>query len=220
MKTLKNKLIVVAFMSVTTILSANNYVGVTSSISTSEDVKLFDVQPAGEIVGSGGVYNEIKYGFTSGQDNKSRVFGYVWNNSRKNNEIGFGIGADLIAGTLFTPKLSYLIGGAVGYGWQSVKGDTAKTSTNANKLTFVTVQNPVSVPTTITYQDDTAVLEIKLNLGVSYEISDDWTLDCVYSYRASNYQVSYINEDAPNVLNQMTLKQDNHSIGLGLNYKF
>jgi len=220
MKTLKNALIIGTFVLASTTLCAESFIGVSSSINSSEDVKLFDAQPFGEIVGSGGVYNQLQYGITAGEDKKSRIFGYIWNNQEKNNEIGFGIGADFVGGTLLTPKLSYLIGGEVGYGWQPVNGDTANVSTNANKLDFVTVQNPVYTPTTITYKDDTAVLEIKLNLGLTYEISNNWTADCIYSYRASNYQVSYVNADSPTVLNQMTEKQDNHSLALALNYKF
>lgn len=217
MKTL-SKILFVGALFCSSLASANSFVGVTTAANISEKAVILGGQPIGELVGSGGVYNEIKYGFAN-KENTGRVFVYGWNNSAKNNEVGFGLGADIMGGEI-TKDLKFLLGGALGYGWQGVKGSTAQTSTNANKLNYVTVQNQVLTPTTITYQEDTAILNIKITLGVTYKINDNWNTDLAYVYNATHYQVSYRNADAPNVLNQMTFGQDNHSLMVGLNYLF
>lgn len=216
MKTLSKILVGALFCS--SIASADSFMGISTSVSSSKDENIFGIQPTSELVGSGGVYNEVKYGYAN-RDNTGRAYVFVWNNSEKNNEVGFGIGADIMGGEIIK-DLTYLLGGSAGYGWQGVKGDTARTSTNANKLAFVTGGAQTTTPTTITYQEDTAVLNINLTLGTNYKINNDWNADVAYVYTASYYQVSYRNDTTPNVLNQMSFGQDSHSLKVGLNYIF
>lgn len=210
--------ILVGILLCSSIASAASFIGINTGVNTSQDENIFGIQPTNELVGSGGSYNQIKYGF-SNKENTGRVYVFGWNNSEKNNEVGFGIGADIIGGEI-TKDLKFLLGGSAGYGWQGVKGSTAKTSTDANKLSFVTGGAQTTTPTTITYQEDTAVLNINLTLGTNYKINDNWNADLAYVYTASYYQVSYRNDTTPNVLNQMSFGQDNHSLMVGLNYIF
>jgi opacity protein-like surface antigen len=107
----------------------------------------------------------------------------------------------------------------VGYGWQSVKGSSATVSTSANRLSYVT-GSVVMTPTTINYTADTAILNIGLNLGLTYSVLDHTSFDLVYSYNRSEYQAEYRTAQRSDILNNLTFNQDNHSMKFAINYRF
>jgi hypothetical protein len=194
----------------------NVYLSASTEMTSTIKTDIFGGQPLGEIVGQNGLKNVVKLGL----DMKDfRVYSYLWNNSNKNNEMGLGIGAEFIFGEILVPELKYRVGGSAGYGWQSVKGKTASTSTNMTKVSFITGGTSTG-PTTITYTDDTAVIQIALDLGVTYQVSRNWSIDGGYVYTSNAYQFSYRNNDNPSVLNALTSNQNDHAVKFGLNYIF
>jgi opacity protein-like surface antigen len=218
---MKNKFIISAFAAsqillITAQAEANLFMGASSEFVRSENINIFGSQPLNEIVGSNGQTNQLKIGLDM-QD--LRIFGYLWQNSTKNDEIGCGIGADFVFGELLIPDLKYRVGGQAGYGWQSVAGNQASTSTNMTKVGYI-IGNTATQPTTITYTDDTTVIQIKLNLGLTYQISRNWSIDGGYTFTTNEYGVSYRNNDNPSVLNSINESQHDHSLSVGINYIF
>ncbi len=183
----------------------------------SENSKLFDVQPTNEILGGDGMVHKLKYG---SQTEDWRIFWLASLAPERNNEIILGFGADWIH--KINNNFSWYIGTEVGMGRQNVKGDTAKTSTNATKVTAVIngISPQTYSPTTIKYEENTELLTIGLTLGTTYKLSKNLDLSGQYNYRYDTYQVAYRNQDNTQVLNAMTVRQDNHTFGISLAYTF
>lgn len=206
------------------IVERNKYVSISTAKASSDKGMIFSKQPTGELVGEDGIHNEIRYGILVTDKNTKkdtgRVYFYAWNNSEKNNEIGVGFGGDLMGQPFSSmPKLSLFLGGQIGIGMQQVKGDTKTISTSLNKLSFVTDKGILD-PTEMTYEDNTYLLDIGLNLGTNYRINKDFSIDLAYVYRYNQYQVSYRTAENDQVLNNMSFNQDNYNIKLALNYQF
>lgn len=186
--------------------------------------KFLAVQPVDEVVGEGSAQIDFKFGLNaykkSDGSETARVYGYIWNTPDKNSEVGFGVGGEYLFQPMrVAPKLQFLIGAQVGYGWQGVKGESANISTSANKLSYVT-GTINSNQTTITYTEDTYVLDINLIIGATYHIFKNLDLDCAYVYKNSHYQVEYRTAQRSDILNALTFEQDSHGLKVGLNYKF
>lgn len=199
------------------------YLAYSMTFQKSEESFIFSKQPVDELVGEGGVQNEIRYGrFTSYSNTglpTSRVFLYGWQNSEKNNEIGLGFGGDLMGQPFQNKKINLYLGSQVGFGMQKMKGDTKTISTSLNKLSFVTDKGVLD-PTEATFQDDTYVLQIGLNLGASYEVKKDLFLDVGYIYTYNQYQVDYRTGEDDRIRNNMSFNQDSHGIKFAINYRF
>lgn len=207
----------------TTSVFRNTYVGVSVAQNFSDTKSIFGGQPIGELVGEDGQEYQLRIGTyvnnASTNIPMSRVFAYVWNNPEKNGEIGLGFGGELIGRPFDTVKLDFILGGQIGYGKQFVSGDKEHISTSLNKLSFVT-DTGVMNPTDITFQEDTAVLDIALTLGTTYEFSKVLSMDLAYVYKYNQYQVDYRTDENPNVDNNMSFQQGNNQIKIGFNYKF
>ena len=200
------------------------YTSVGVTFFTHQESKVLDIQPIDEIIGEGATQFDVKFGINAFQKSQSvdtaRIYTYLWNTPEKNNEVGFGIGAEYLFEPLASIKnLQFLIGAQVGYGWQGVKGDTKRVSTSADKFSYLSSSSIIN-PTDITYTDDSCVLDINLLLGASYHISKNLDLDIGYVYKNSRYQVAYRTAHNATILNALTLSQDSHGVRVGLNYKF
>ena len=207
----------------TTEVFRNTYIGLSVAQNFSDSEAIFGAQPVGELVGEDGQEYQLRFGIyvNSASTNKpmSRVYVYLWNNPEKNAEVGLGLGGELIGRPFDSLKLDFVLGGQIGYGKQFVSGDRTDISTSLNKLSFVT-DTGVMNPTTITYQEDTGVLDIALTLGATYEFSKVLSLDLGYVYKYNQYQVDYRTDENPNVDNSMSFKQGNNQLKIGFNYKF
>lgn len=182
-----------------------------------EDSKIFEVQPASEIVGGDSMVHKFKYG---SQTEDWRIFWLATYAPDKNEEITLGFGADWIH--KINDNLSWYLGTEVALGRQNVKGKTTETSTNATKVSAVIsgISPQTYTPTTIVYEDNNELLTIGLSLGTMYKLSENLFLNGQYNYRYDTYQVAYRNQDNSTILNSMTLRQDNHMFSVGLSYKF
>lgn len=207
----------------TTSVFKNMYVAVSVAQNSSDSESIFGAQPVGELVGEDGQEYQLRFGtyVNSATTNKpmSRLYGYIWNNPEKNNEVGIGLGGELIGRPFDSLGVDFILGGQAGYGKQFVSGDRTDISTSLNKLSFVT-DTGVMNPTTITYQEDTAVLDIALTLGATYEFSKVCSMDLAYVYKYNQYQVDYVTDENTNVDNNMSFKQGNNQIKVAFNYKF
>lgn len=203
--------------------SSNVYTGISLTTFATEDEKVLSIQPIDELIGKGSEQLEIKVGynaFRSSNSDKARIYLYAWNAPDKNNEVGFGFGGEYLFENLNSiPNLQFSIGSQVGYGWQGVKGDNANISTSANKLSYVTDTINTN-PTTITYTEDSYVLDINLIIGTTYHISNNFDLEFSYIYKNSEYQVEYRTAERNDILNALTFNQDSHGLRIGLNYQF
>ena len=191
----------------------------------SEKETILGSQPLGEIVGTGGTVSEIKIGLNTktGYEpylDKFRVYSYLWKNSEKNNESGFGFGGDIV-GHYFNkiPRLGLLFGTQVGFGKQGVNGTSKMISSSVNKFTFVTDKANTN-PTEMTYTKDTYVLNIALNLGIVVNISKHLSTDLTYGFTRSEYQFSYRTKEDSNFENSLTETQYNHIVKAELIYTF
>lgn len=201
----------------------NSYVSISIAQNSSDTENIFGVQPVGELVGEDGQELQIRYGTYVNNANSnlpmSRVFGYMWTNTEKNNEIGIGLGGEMIGRPFDSLKLDFILGGQIGYGKQFVSGDRTNISTSMNKLSYVTDAGILN-PTTITYNEDTSVLDIALTLGATYEFSKRTSFDLAYVYKYNQYQVDYTTDENTNVQNNMSFRQGNNQIKFAINYKF
>jgi len=193
---------------------------------STESTQIMQIQSLSEIVGGNSPYHEIRYGASAldiGDVSKADVYLFGYNAPDKNNEMGFGIGGALYGSPIpSVPKFTWKIGGNAGYGWQDVKGKSTTISTNINKLSYITTSggyNSFKVPTKMTYEDDTSVLNLTLVTGVSYDISHAWRFNGEFSYRASYYQFAYRNEGS-GILNALANQQDQWISTVGLTYRF
>lgn len=223
-KNLKKTIYLVAASSLF-VVNANaseSYLSLNYGLLSSGDNKVLDYQSVGELVGTGGSQVELRLGvsaFDLNQKEESRGYLYLWNNAEKNNELGIGIGGEWIMHPFDNKNFGFVLGGQAGLGYQDVSGKEKTISTNVNKLNYIFGANRF-VPTVAEFQDDTYVLDIALTLGSTYELTKNLSFDFGYVYKYDLYQVSYRNQDAKSILNQMTLNQDNHMLKMGLNYRF
>lgn len=197
------------------------YLSANYGVVNSSDNKILNSQPVDELVGSSGSQVELRLGLSSLDVNnkeQSRAFFYLWNNAKKNNETGIGIGAEWIMHP-YDNNFGFIIGGQAGLGYQDVSGKKKRISSNVNKVSYI-LNNNNSVPTIAEFQDDTYVLDIALTLGSSYQFSKHLSFDLGYVYKYDLYQVSYRNQDSKSILNQLSINQDNHMLKMGLNYRF
>jgi hypothetical protein len=193
---------------------------------TTENANVMQIQSLGEIVGGNSVYHQLRYGIStvdSADIGKSDIFIFAYNAPDKNNEVGFGLGG-IFSGSPInsTPKLTWKLGGEGGYGWQSVKGQSKTISTNINKFTFVTSSNGYDrfkVPTKMTYEEDTQVLNLTLVTGLGYDITRQLRVEGDISYRAAYYQFAYRNQGS-GILNALTATQDQWITTAGMTYRF
>lgn len=197
------------------------YMGINQSFVDSENNKVLSYQPVDELVGGSGNQLEFRLGVTNSniESNEARVFLYVWNNSEKNSELGFGIGGEWIINPFENKDFGFLIGGQAGIGYQDVEGKKVNLSTNVNKVNYI-LNSTSFVPTVAQFEDNTYVLDIALTLGCTYKILENLSFDLGYVYKYDMYQVSYRNQDFTTVLNQLSFRQDNHMLKTALNYKF
>lgn len=207
----------------TTSVFRNTYLAISVAQNSSDEEKIFGAQPVGELVGENGQEYQLRYGIYVNNANTnlpmSRVYTYLWTNPEKNNEVGIGLGGELIGRPIDSIKLDFVLGGQIGYGKQFVSGDKTNISTSLNKLSYVTDAG-VMTPTGMTYQEDTGVLDIALTLGATYEFSKVLSMDLAYVYKYDQYQVDYRTDQDPNVDNSMSFKQGNNQIKIGFNVKF
>ena len=201
-------------------VNAQNFTEITVSQLTSEDSKVFEIQPKSELVGGNSVDYLIKYGITGKKKIEAKGYLYAEFAPDKNNEMIFGLGGDLINHFDFNPNFSWRFGGRAGVGFQNVKGKTTQTSTSATKVSFVMSEDNYTA-TTIKYEEDTYLLSIGLVIGFDYQLTKNLKITSDFVYRYDNYQVSYCNQnDTGDVLNQITFSQNNYSYGVGLQYFF
>jgi len=187
--------------------------------NSSEENKILGVQPLSEIVGEGGTEFDLKFGIVT-EDKAIKVYLFGWSNSDKNNELGLGFGGEWGGHIISSvPKLKLYLGAEMGFGYQPVSGDSKTISTSVNKLTFVT-DEAVLTPTKMTYTEDTTLLNINLILGANYPVTNNVDIDIFYRYSRSQYQFSYRTEEDSSIENSLTEQQDNHGIGINLNYRF
>ncbi len=207
----------------TTSVFRNTYVSLSVAQNFSDNEAIFGAQPVGELVGTDGQEYQLRYGIYVNNATTnlpmSRVYTYLWTNPEKNNEVGIGLGGELIGRPFDSIKLDFVLGGQIGYGKQFVSGDTKQISTSLNKLSYVTDAG-VMTPTDMTYQEDTGVLDIALTLGTTYEFSKTLSVDLAYVYKYDQYQVDYRTAQDPSVENNMSFKQGNNQIKVGVNVKF
>lgn len=224
---MNKKIFAITAFSLLTILSTSasakdSFAEVAVGEVKSGDNKIFGKQPLSELLGSDATYYELKYGLASTTNNIGvRAFGFADIAPDKNNEVLFGIGGDIKGHPeMLGGKIGLKLGAKVGYGWQAVKGKTVSTSTNLNKVSYIVQQNQALTPTTAKFEEDTPFISVGLETGLSYEVVKNFTLNADVTYRYDTYQLSYRNADAPIVLNQMTARQDNYAMQIGLEYKF
>lgn len=198
-------------------MKGDTYIAYENAQLISESSKLFGAQPIDEILGGDSMVHKLKYGAAT---EDWRIFWLGSVAPEKNNEIILGFGADWIH--KINDNFSWYLGTEVGMGRQNVKGDTANVSTNATKVSYVIsgISSQTYTPTQIKYEDNTELLTIGLTLGTTYKLSKNLDLSAQYNYRYDTYQVAYRNQDDTTILNSMTVKQDNHTFGLSLAYKF
>lgn len=198
-------------------MKGDTYIAYENAQLISESSKLFGAQPVDEILGGDAMVHKFKYGAAS---EDWRIFWLGSLSPDRNNEIILGFGADWIH--KINDNFSWYLGTEVGMGRQNVKGDTASVSTNATKVSYVIsgISPQTYTPTTIKYEENTELLTIGLTLGTTYKLSKNLDLSAQYNYRYDTYQVAYRNQDDTTILNSMTVKQDNHTFGLSLAYKF
>jgi len=193
---------------------------------TTENANVMQIQSLGEIVGGNSVYHQLRYGIStvdSADIGKTDIFIFAYNAPDKNNEVGFGLGATFSGSPIdAVPKLTWKVGGEGGYGWQSVKGQSKTISTNMNKLAFIISSrgyDSFKVPTKMTYEEDTHVLNLTLVTGLGYDITRQLRVEGEFSYRAAYYQFAYRNQGS-GILNALTEMQDQWITTLGLTYRF
>ena len=214
---LKN--ITLGLLAATSFANAESFVELNIGQIISEESKTLSIQPVSELVGGDSKYYELKYGLQSDDSTYIKYYTFVANAPDKNNEMMIGIGAELAHPIGDTDNMHLKIGSKVGYGWQSVDGDTAYTSTSANKVSYI-INTQSSSPTTIRYTQDTNLLSIGLLLGLDYEITDNLKLNTDFTYRHDYYQVAYRNTQNTTVLNALTFQQSNYLFSIALNYRF
>ena len=106
----------------------------------------------------------------------------------------------------------------------SQRGQAPKGLLNVNKLTFITNTTEDlkkdSMKTEATFTDNTQLLSIGLVIGVSYDFTKNWRINADTTYRYDNYQVAYRNADKEDILNALTIKQDNYLFTLSIEKRF
>lgn len=204
---------------VLTNLQADSFAEISIGQLIAQEKNVLGSQPISELVGGNSQVYTLKYGLEGHKKIGARAFVYS-DIAPERNEFIFGIGGELVNKFDFNSDFFYRLGAKVGYGWQSVKGRTAQASTSATKVSYITDTVDLT-PTTIKYEEDTAIISVGLNVGFDYKISENLKLSTDFTYRRDDMQVAYRNQnDTGNVLNAMSFNQDNYIASIGLNYTF
>jgi hypothetical protein len=187
------------------------YVEYAVSVINEEDKDLWGAQPSDEIIGDKKKEYELRIGLGTDYGNKrSEIFLLAWK-ADTNDEVGFGLGGTLTVRSIkFLPDLGFQIGGNVGYGWQPVKNRIFYTSTDANKVGYITNREVHYGKFKAQYTKDTDIWRINLDLGVSYRVSKDITVGARYTLQYLNYALAYI-LDGINSWNSINLNTYGHA---------
>ena len=203
--------------------SKHDFVSVSYVLDSSSETMVLGSQPLDEIVGSGSNRVELKIGTIARfPDNnlEAKVYTYLWSSPDKNSELGIGIGGDLYGQYLKSvPRLGFFIGGQVGIGYQSVKGDTFQASSSVNKVTFIS-DKAITDSTTAEYVENNYVLGIGLNVGTTYMISKNLNFDIATFYRLDTYQFKYRTNEDSEILNSLTAGQDSVGVRFEIVYTY
>lgn len=197
------------------------YVGYELAVGVQEDAKIFGEQPFKELVGERNIEHILKVGMSNkftDSDDRARVYLFAWKTPDANDEMGFGIGGAYIA-TLQNTPWGILIAGEIGYGWQETKNKTVTLSTNANKVGYIQGKEVSHGDFLGTFLEDNAAIRINLQLGLSYRVSKNISVDCKYQLTNMHYDITYF-IDGVNSLNSITKSIYSHSGVIGINVHF
>lgn len=199
----------------------NFFVGYELGVGSQEDKKIFGEQPVKELVGDRTVEHTLKIGLTNTfkeGESRARIYGIVWKTPDANDEIGFGIGGAYIA-SIKNTNLGFLIAGEIGYGWQETKNKSVILSTNANKVGYIMGKQVSHGTFQGRFLEDNALIRINLQLGLSYRVSKNLSVDCKYQLSRSSYDISYYIEGI-NSLNSITKDLYAHTGVIAINFHF
>lgn len=189
-----------------------------------EKADVFGQEPLENIVGGDSTRIEISVGQhyirrSSAADEGlgSSIFIYGWaNDEKKNNELGLGLGMKIES---HSTDFSLFLAGKSGVGVQDVKGKRFDLDTNANSMSYVfggTVQYGDFVGV---YTEDTYVVDIELELGANWKMTDHLSAVTSISYLAQWYSFAYRVEGGGGT-SLSGYSQDAYIARAGLNYKF
>jgi len=182
-------------------------------------------EPLENIVGGDSVRHEIEFGkqVNGRKGIVSKVFLYAWKyDENKHNEIGLGMGFRQQTPKYYFWKIpvrfEYIA--KVGLGSQSVKGDTLYTDTNVNVVNYVTGEGGETGRFKAKYDKDTSIVEMGLGVGFVINITKKIDLQANYTYLHHYTNYGYTVEGAPVATYISGTAQSNHTINVGLSYKF
>lgn len=181
--------------------------------------KVLDSFKIADVTGGGGEYVDLRVGWYSSPFTNSvggRVYGQIWNNSKKN-EVGLGIGG--VAETqLGNSDFTAFFGGSFGIGRQKVKGkerDVTNLTTGMSHIVGVPNWNGKMV-----HDENTVVYDFSLELGTAYYITKNMSIDLAYESKFRYYNLKYHPAGANWNYTNINTSAWEHAVRLGLTYRF